>query len=106
MNITADFKIKTIIDKNTYEINYGNLKKGANTEVNIVISDVDHLSIAKTCGCTNPTVQLRVDGGITLIVKYDSNKLGVINQSIFEKVIDRETKTEKTITFKLLGTII
>lgn len=106
MKIISSLLIKTIIESHTYEIEYGAIKRGNLAEATVLIENADHLSVRKTCGCTMPEVQIGVDGGIILIIRYDSNKVGVINQSIYETLLDKETNTQKIITFKLSGTIL
>ena len=52
-----------------------------------------------------PTIELLPEGGFNLIVSYDNQKLGVINQAIWERVVD-ENNNQKLITFNLKGTIV
>lgn len=104
MEIKSAFNLTEVVKDSIYEINYGTLKKGSNTLVSILITGVEHVSVSKSCGCTAPTVEILTDG-LRLDIQYDSNKMGVINQQVVERVMDKE-KNQKTITFKLKGAIV
>lgn len=68
-----------------YYIDYGTIKRGTNTDVIITIEGVNHLSVAKSCQCTQPSVEV-IENGVVLTIKYDNNKIGTINQFVKEKV--------------------
>jgi len=102
MKITADKRVKEIVENNSYTIQYGTIKKGADTTVLVVIHDVEHVSVTKTCGCTMPTVNYS-EGNVELRITYDPKKVGVINQRVIEKVLDKGV--EKSISFNLTGKI-
>jgi|688.fasta_scaffold333631_2 hypothetical protein len=98
---------KTILEKINdlnYNINYGPLKKGSDTEIIIKVEGVSHVSITKTCQCTMPIITLLPEGGFSITIKYDPNKVGTINQSVFERVVD-EKNEQSVITFNLKGLI-
>lgn len=103
MIITGSPQLKEVVKNQEYNIDYGNLKIGDGTQINVSIKDVEHLSISKTCGCTTPKVEIAPDG-INISISYDSQKLGVINQRVTERCLDK-SGTQKTITFNLKGNI-
>ena len=88
-----------------YTLNLGVLKKGSDTKAIINFQDVNHLVVNKSCGCTLPTVELLPEGGFNLCIEYDKNKVGVISQAVWERVLI-ETGEEKLITIHLKGTIV
>ena len=104
MEITSNSPFLQEIEKNqAYNINYGTLKKGANTRVDITIKNVSHLTVNKSCGCTMPSVEV-IDNGLILTITYDSNKVGTINQNVKERAV-LEDGTQKLIVFNLKGSI-
>ena len=105
MKIESNKKLKENVENADYDINYGTIKAGSDTKVVIKITGVNHFSVNKSCGCTMPTIELLPEGGFNLIVSYDNQKLGVINQAIWERVVD-ENNNQKLITFNLKGTIV
>ena len=105
MQITSKKNLQEIVKESVYDMHFGTLKKGSDTEFIINFKGANHLSVSKSCGCTMPTIELLPEGGFNLKVVYDKNKVGVINQYILEKVVNTENK-EVTITFNLKGTII
>lgn len=104
MKIESNNPILEKVNDLTYNINYGVLKKGSDTEVILKFEGVSHVSVTKTCQCTMPTIIILPEGGFNIIIKYDSNKIGTINQSVFERVIN-EKKEQSVITFNLKGII-
>ena len=52
-----------------------------------------------------PTIQLSPEGGFTLTIEYDNQKVGVISQAVWERVVD-EKNEQRLITFNLKGTIV
>lgn len=105
MKIESQFNLVEKVKDENYDINYGVIKKGSDTKVVIKFSDVSHLSVSKTCGCTMPTIELLPEGGFNMFIEYDNKKVGVISQAVYEKVINDKNE-EKLITFNLKGTII
>lgn len=105
MKITSTSpNFKQIEENQAYEINYGAIKKGSNTKVEILFEDVEYLSHSKSCGCTNPEITL-LNNGFTLTIKYDSLKVGTINQQVKVNTMDKEKKTTKII-FNLKGQVL
>jgi hypothetical protein len=105
MEITSKKNLKEVVKNQVYDVNFGTIKKGSDTEIIINFKDVNHINVSKSCGCTMPKIELLPEGGFNLIITYDNNKLGVINQYVIEKVVN--TKNEQvSITFNLKGTII
>lgn len=105
MEIKSNKPILEKVNDHNYNINYGTMKKGSDTQVIINISGVTHLSVSKTCQCTMPTIVLLPDGSFDMIVSYDKEKVGTINQAIYERV-ENEKKEQVLITFNLKGLII
>jgi hypothetical protein len=104
MEVVSKFELEEVLKNRIYNINYGILKHGSDTQVDIDILGVSHLSVTKSCGCTTPTVAL-LSNGLRLTISYDNTKIGTINQTVTEKV-QAEDKEIKTITFHLKGTIV
>ena len=104
MKIESSFKLVENVKNENYDINYGTIKKGSNTKVSIKFEDVNHFSVAKSCGCTMPIVELLPEGGFNLYIEYDNQKEGVISQAVWERVVDNENN-QKLITFNLKGKI-
>jgi hypothetical protein len=104
MKITGSQQLKEVIKNQEYNIDYGTIKHGSNTLVNIKLEGVQHVSVSKTCGCTTPTVEIQPDA-VMIAVSYDNKKLGTINQRVTERCTD-STGTQKTINFNLKGNII
>ena len=104
MKIESNKPVLEKINDLTYNINYGSLKKGSDTEIIIRFQDVSHVSVTKTCQCTMPTITLLPEGGFNIIIKYDPNKIGTINQSVFERVVNKKNE-QSVITFNLKGLI-
>lgn len=88
----------------TYEIDFGTLKKGTDTAVRILFEDVHHLDVKKSCGCTAPSIEILSDSSFNLIIQYDKNKTGTINQWVKEKVLT-STKDEIEVKIELKGKI-
>jgi hypothetical protein len=104
MKITGSQQLKEVIKNQEYDIDYGTIKYGSNTLVNIKLEGVQHVSVSKTCGCTTPTVEIQPDA-VMIAVSYDNKKLGTINQRVTERCTD-STGTQKIINFNLKGNII
>jgi hypothetical protein len=105
MKISSNKQILEKVNDLHYNINYGSLEKGSKTEIIINFQEVSHVSVTKTCQCAMPIVTLLPDGGFNLLISYDSNKVGNINQSVYERVVN--DKNEQTIiTFNLKGLIL
>lgn len=105
MQITSKKNLQEVVKNEVYDINFGTISKGSDTEIIINFKDVSHVAVAKSCGCTMPTIELLPEGGFNLKITYDNNKIGVINQFVVETVIDTENK-QSQITFNLKGTIL
>lgn len=105
MKITSNKKILEKVNDLTYNINYGKMSPGDDTEIVINFKEVSHVSVTKTCQCTMPTIVLLPNGGFDIKISYDSKKIGVINQSVHEKVIN-DKKEQVVVTFNLKGLII
>ena len=105
MKIESQFKLIQNVENENYDINFGTIKKGSNTKVEIKFSDVNHLNVTKSCGCTMPEVVLLPEGGFSLFITYDNQKIGVISQFVLERVLNSNNE-QKLITFNLKGTII
>lgn len=104
MKITGSPQLKEVVKNQEYNIEYGTIKYGDNTLVNIKLEGVEHVSVSKTCGCTTPTVEIQPNG-VTIAVSYDNKKLGTINQRVTERCTD-STGTQKIVVFNLKGNII
>lgn len=104
MEIRGTNQLKEVVKNQEYLIDYGTIEQGSDTTVVIDILDVDHLSISKSCGCTQPTVEIRPEG-IQIKVSYDNNKLGTINQRVTERCTEKSSGEQKTIIFNLKGNI-
>lgn len=105
MKITSKSPRLQVIEENQgYNINYGSIKKGSDTKVEILIEDIDHLSVSKSCGCTAPTVEI-LNNGIILKIVYDNKKVGTINQWVKERV-KLKSGEQKIIQFNLKGQIV
>ena len=52
-----------------------------------------------------PTIALLPEGGFTLTIEYDNQKIGVISQVVLERVVNNKNE-QKLITFHLKGTIV
>lgn len=104
MKITSTSKLlHTVKENQTYQINYGALRKGSNTKVEIIFNGAEHLNTTKSCGCTTPTVEI-LENGFKMTVEYNNQKVGTINQYIEETV--REGKGQKKIRINLKGQIV
>lgn len=103
MEIKGTNQLKEVVKNQEYIIDYGTIEQGDNTTVTIDILDVEHLSISKSCGCTQPTVDIRPEG-IQIKVYYDNTKLGAINQRVTERCTEKSGE-QKTIIFNLKGNI-
>ena len=96
-------RLQTVKENQTYNINYGALRKGADTKVEIFIEEVAHLSYVKSCQCTAPIIEV-LENGIKVTITYDNKKVGTINQYIEETVLSKGEK--KKIRFNLKGQIV
>jgi hypothetical protein len=105
MQITSKKNLLEVVKNEVYDINFGTIKKGSDTEVIINFKDVNHINVSKSCGCTMPTIELLPEGGFNLKIVYDNKKVGVINQFVIEKVVNTENQ-QLSITFNLKGTIL
>jgi hypothetical protein len=103
MIITGSPQLKEVVKNQEYNIEYGTLKRGDGTQINVKITDVEHLSISKTCGCTSPSVESKADE-IQISISYDSQKIGAINQRVTEMCADK-SGSQRTIIFNLKGNI-
>lgn len=103
MTITGSPQLKEVVKNQEYNIEYGTLKRGDGTQISIKITDVDHLSISKTCGCTSPSVEVKADE-VNISISYDNQKLGTINQRVTERCTDKSGE-QRTIIFNLKGNI-
>lgn len=104
MQITSDKNILEKINDFNYNINYGTLVSGSETDLVINFKGVEHISVTKTCQCTMPTIVILPEGGFNMKVSYNSKKVGVINQSIYERVLN-DKKEQVLVTFNLKGLI-
>jgi hypothetical protein len=104
MQIKSNKNILEKVNDFTYNINYGTLAAGSDTDLVINFKEVEHVSVTKTCQCTMPTIVLLPEGGFDMKVSYDSKKIGVINQSIYERVLN-DKKEQVLVTFNLKGII-
>lgn len=104
MEITSNKNILEKVNDFTYNINYGTIAYGSSTDLIINFKDVEHVSMTKSCQCTMPTIVLLPEGGFNMVVSYDSKKIGVINQSIYERMLNKEGE-QVLVTFNLKGLI-
>lgn len=105
MKIESKSNLVENLKNQDYTINLGSLLRGSKAEAEILFSNVSHLTVSKTCGCTMPRIELLPDGGFKMYINYDSQKVGTISQKVYERVIDENAK-EHLITFNLKGQII
>lgn len=103
MIITGSPQLKEVVKNQEYNIEYGTIKHGDNTLVNIKIENIEHISVSKTCGCTLPVVN-KIEDGISLAISYDNTTLGTINQRVTERCMGKDGG-QKTIIFNLKGNI-
>ncbi len=103
MTITGSPQLKEVVKNQEYNIEYGALRRGDGTQINVKITDVEHLSISKTCGCTSPSVEIGVNE-INISISYDNQKIGAINQRVTERCLDK-SGSQRTIIFNLKGNI-
>jgi hypothetical protein len=103
MEIKGTNQLSEVVKNQEYLIDYGTIEQGTETTVLIDVTDADHLSVSKSCGCTTPTVEIKPNG-FQIKVSYDNNKLGTINQRVTERCVDKEGN-QKTVTFNLKGNI-
>lgn len=104
MKITSESnRLQTVKENQTYTIQYGALRKGADTKVEIFLEGAAHLSYTKSCQCTAPNIEV-LENGIKLTISYDNKKVGTINQYVEETV--RVEGEQKKIRFNLKGQII
>lgn len=104
MNITSTSnKLQAVKENQTYNINYGVLRKGSDMKVEIFLEGVSHLTYTKSCQCTTPNIEI-LENGVKLTINYDKNKIGTINQYVEEIV--REGQEQKKIRFNLKGQIV
>ncbi len=66
-------------NKNKYVIEYGTLKKGANSQVRVDFEGINFMTFNKSCSCTNPEISPK-ENGFTALISYNTNKIGTINQ--------------------------
>lgn len=104
MKITSNKQILEKVSDLVYNINFGVLKAGSDTNIKITFEDVSHISVTKTCQCTMPTIELLPQGGFDMLIGYDPMKIGTINQSVFERVVNNQNE-QIVITFNLKGII-
>ena len=105
MKIESKSNLVENLKNQDYTINLGSSLRGSRVEAEVLFSDVSHLSVSKTCGCTMPRIELLPEGGFKMYIHYDSQKVGTISQKVYERVIDENAK-EHLITFNLKGQII
>lgn len=103
MTITGSPQLKEVVKNQEYNIEYGTLKRGDGTQINVKITDVEHLSISKTCGCTSPSVEIKAEE-VNISISYDNQKIGTINQRVTERCTDK-SGAQRTIIFNLKGNI-
>lgn len=85
-----------------YTIEYGSIKTGTDTRLEILFEDATYLKYGKSCQCTAPSVEI-LDNGFKLIIHYDNKKMGTINQYVDAFVKDGEE--QKKVRFNLKGQI-
>lgn len=103
MTITGSPQLKEVVKNQEYNIDYGTLRRGDGTQINVKITDVKHLSISKTCGCTSPIVEIGVNE-VNISIRYDNQKIGSINQRVTEICLDK-SGLQRIIIFNLKGNI-
>ena len=90
-----------------YLINYGVIKKGDNTKVDLFVNTggnkLDNLSIRSSCGCTT-AIPVRISTGYILKVEYDNKRIGQIGNKSIRMSYKDKGKALMTI-IKLIGTI-
>lgn len=101
---SQDPRFGSTADRLIFDINYGDIKTGGNTTVDVFIHDAIHLKSERSCGCTEPQIEIQFDGSPKLSIIYDNNKTGIINQYVIETVLDNQTGKEVDIRFNLKGT--
>lgn len=94
MEIKTESPIVKIIKKNEhYELDYGQIKRGADTKVDFDFYGTHFLNYTKSCSCTEPLITNK-EGYFTAIVSYDSNKIGTINQYVIINTTDGSVKID------------
>jgi hypothetical protein len=71
-----------------YIFDYGLLKKGDNTDININISDgynISNIQVTSSCGCTVPKILIADKKNFNLEISYNSNLLGHFYKKITAK---------------------
>jgi hypothetical protein len=106
LNVQCNSKEVTFeLKDSVYELNYGVIKKGANTNTEVVIKDkgLRHLDVKPACGCTSTTTR-NTEDGIALMISYDSTRMGPFDKSIYLNYL-KEDKIEKRTIIKIAGTV-
>lgn len=94
MEIKIESPIVKIIKKNEhYELDYKQIKRGTNTQIDFDFYDTHFLNYTKSCSCTEPTITYK-EGYFTVTVGYDSNKIGTINQFVIINTTDGGVKID------------
>lgn len=91
-------------DKNEIILNYGTLKIGEPTHVELKITDVDNnmtnISAGSSCGCTIPKLEKK-GNVITFQIDYDTKRKGDFNKTVVLSYKKNNMKFEKI--FKITG---
>ena len=102
----TNFKFTEKEVNKTYELDFGTIKKGTDTTAKVLFEYADHLTVKKSCGCTTPTIEILGNNIFNLIIQYDKNKNGTINQWVKETVLDSTTGKQTEVKVELKGTIV
>jgi hypothetical protein len=88
-------------------MDYGTIKYGSNTEINLSLESPEHpitdLTLSMGCGCTTGITK-RVDNKYFVSIKYDSTRLGEFSKTVIFTITQHGIKNR--IPGKIHGTVI
>lgn len=92
-------KVSVTNEGNSYFLDYGILRQGVDTKIDLEVITNIPLTFHSTCGCTIPTM-IKTNGGYEGSIIYDSKRMGGFGKT----VTITGTNTSGSITLR--GTVI
>jgi hypothetical protein len=106
---TTDYKASiTPINDSKYELNYGEINKGSDSLLVLIISKKDlkvkKLVVSSSCGCTIPERSFDDKNDITLKITYDTQRIGSFDKTVSLSIFDNKNKQTK-LFFNIKGIV-
>lgn len=92
----SEEKVKMTEEGGVYELDYGDIVEGFDSEIKLTISkkglNVNKTTVNSGCGCTVPAITTKSNGDLELSISYDTKRIGKFSKTISANIFEKTGK--------------